>query len=86
MHSANLEKSHRLTRLLNVLIEAKQHQKVMSTMELVDKTRICAVSTAISELRAQGYVIDCFRVDRVFYYILVAHPRTRGGVFYGKRN
>lgn len=54
MHAARLS-TPRLTRLLTVLKEAKRRNEQLSTLEIGDRARICAVSTAISELRSRGH-------------------------------
>ena len=50
MHYANLKKSKRLQKLAAFLRDRKPH----STMEIIKRTGICAVNSAISELRRNG--------------------------------
>ena len=75
MHAARLS-TPRLTRLLTVLKEAKRRNEQLSTLEIGDRARICAVSTAISELRSRGAVIMCLQYRHRFYYWLVKAPTT----------
>lgn len=66
MHYAKLENSHRLKNLLLLLKCGRE----LSTMELSLKCGIYALSTAISELRHQGYNIECRREGRKWLYSL----------------
>jgi len=64
MHHAKLSKSDRLKRVLKLLRTGSK----LSTMQIVRKARVCAVSAIVSELRANGYAIRCWRSgDRWFY-------------------
>ena len=45
----------RLTRVLRVLRDGRPH----TTRELIERARVCAVNTCVSEMRALGYVIEC---------------------------
>ena len=54
MHSATLEKSDRLQRVYNRLMEGPA-----TTMELIRDAGVCAVNSIISELRNNGIGIDC---------------------------
>lgn len=67
MHSANIEKSARLQRVLNRLYEGPA-----TTLELVRDANVCAVNSIISEIRNNGYQVDCSCVGRgKFIYSLV---------------
>ena len=59
MHHARLSKSSRLQRCLRAL---KRHPNGISTRGLIREAGICAVSSVISELRANGAEIDCRRM------------------------
>ena len=45
----------RLARVLGVLRDGRPH----TTRELIERARVCAVNTCVSELRALGYEIEC---------------------------
>ena len=68
MNYANLESSDRLRRVLRTL----KRKAELSTLEIGIRARVCAVSTAVSELRANGYAIRCQRCGDVWYYRLEA--------------
>jgi hypothetical protein len=64
MNAAQLTKSARLKRVRDVLIDGMKH----TTRDIIQAAEVCAVNSIISELRANGMVIDCQRVgDRWFY-------------------
>lgn len=64
MHSASVEKSHRLQRVLKVLSDTKPH----TTREIIRKASVCAVNSIISELRDNGYKIECQRMGSKWFY------------------
>lgn len=73
IHKANM-KSPRLRRVAAVLADGAEH----SSLEIQRRARVCAPGTCVSELRANGAVIDC-RVDvrpsgRVWLYRMVTPP------------
>ena len=55
IHSARLETSERLQRVLEVLSDGKPH----TTREIIMAADVCAVNTIVSELRDNGCSIDC---------------------------
>lgn len=57
IHAATLEKSSRLRRVLTLLV--KRADAGATTLEIDRLANICAVSTAVSELRSCGYEITC---------------------------
>lgn len=65
MRHAKLDKSPRLQRLAAVL---RSHRKPLSTMELITKSNVAAISAAISELRENGMDIKCWRSGDVWWY------------------
>ncbi len=69
MHAASL-KTGRMTRTLRVLKEAHRKSYAPSTRDIQHKAFVCAVSTIISELRAHGYQITCYRTGQVWRYSL----------------
>ena len=78
MNYANLSRSHRLQRVRNVLMDACAENQELSTLEIADRARVCAVSACVSELRAHGYTINCRRVNdywgkRIWLYSM-EHP------------
>ena len=58
MHHAKLKKSARLQRVAKLL---KAHKRPLSTMDIIEKAKVCAVNSIISELRENGMKIDCQR-------------------------
>jgi hypothetical protein len=68
IHFARIENSDRLRRVLAVLSDRQPH----STMEIVQAAEVCAVNSAIAELRMNGIRIECRQVGRErFEYTLV---------------
>jgi hypothetical protein len=74
IHFAKIEKSPRLRRLLAYLLECGENGA--TTREINNDASIMAVSTAVAELRLNGFVIDCHFQGRtvqgssVFRYVL----------------
>ncbi len=66
MHSASLQKSERLTRVLDLLRVGKE----LSTLDIIEKAHVCAVNSIISELRQNGINISCKRKGPHWYYTL----------------
>lgn len=58
IHAANADTSKRPLRVLGVLADRKKH----STLSIISRARVCAVSSIVSELRSSGHRIDCERV------------------------
>ena len=56
MHAADLAKSPRLRRTLDVL---RAHPAGLTTMALVQWTGSCAVHSDVAELRANGIPVTC---------------------------
>jgi len=76
MRHARLATSPRLRRALVALQETGGE---ISTYELAQKAKICAVNSVVAELRENGAVITC-RQDakdgtRRFYYTLAEAPK-----------
>lgn len=72
MHYARLDKSKRLQRLLSVLADGEEH----TTMDIIRKASICAVNSAVSELRRNGYNVLCRSLgvvedSRIYGYRLI---------------
>ena len=54
MHFANITKSERLKKVLDILADRKEH----STIELAKATDSVAIHSDISEIRANGFPIE----------------------------
>lgn len=63
MHFAKVESSDRLKRVLDVLADGLPH----STLEIQRKAKVCAVGSSVSELRSNGYRIECKRSGKGFF-------------------
>jgi biotin operon repressor len=66
MNYARLESSPRLKRLAEVLADGREH----STLDIALRAGICAVNSAVAELRENGYDIDCQRRGDTWSYQL----------------
>lgn len=66
MNYARLEHSPRLKRLAELLADGREH----STLDIVQRAEICAVNSAVAELRANGYDIACRRSGDTWHYRL----------------
>lgn len=68
-HSARLEYSDRLIRVMDALDEAGE--KGLTTRQIIRKAGVCAVNTCISELRENGLDIECKQegVGRFRYWL-----------------
>jgi hypothetical protein len=66
MHAARIETSPRLQRVLETL----QRGGRWTTRELIETAHVCAVNSAVAELRANGYPITCERRKNVWLYWL----------------
>jgi len=53
IHYANIKNSKRLQRVLNLLADGCEH----TTRDIIQRADVCAVNTAIAELRSNGYEI-----------------------------
>ncbi len=71
MKAANPERSKRLQRVDKLLSDRRQH----STLDIIRRARVCAVSAIVSELRQAGRRINCtvqmVHGQRVWFYKLV---------------
>ena len=72
MHSANIDKSERLQRVLGLLWDGKFH----TTREIIRRANVCAVNSIVAELRANGFKIECHRERNKWYYKCVK-PKTK---------
>ena len=55
MHSAAVERSPRLQRVLALLRDGNEH----STRAIVQECDVCAVNAIVAELRDNGYPVEC---------------------------
>ena len=75
IHYAKLHNSPRLQRLLKFLSDLKPH----STREIIQGANICAVNTAVDELRENGFDVVCAYIKtladgaRIYHYQLHKH-------------
>lgn len=68
IHYARIENSDRLRRVLAVLSDGHPH----STLEIIQAAEVCAVNSAIAELRMNGFRIECRQIGRErFEYTLI---------------
>lgn len=70
MHAAQLSKSARLKRVLKALTEADKKGEALSTMQIIEQAKVCAVNSIVAELRANGYPISCKRDNGCWFYKL----------------
>jgi len=68
MHKASM-KSSRLINVLRILVDGRPHE----SYELAYKAKQAAISATISELRANGIDIRCYRRNGRYHYQLM-HP------------
>jgi len=64
MNAASIENSDRLNRVLELLSQGGE----FTTLDIIKQANVCAVNSIISELRQNGFDIDCQRrADKWFY-------------------
>ena len=66
MNAANIDKSERLQRVLDVLNDYREH----TTLSIQNGAGVCSVSACVSELRFNDYKISCNRRGKYWYYRL----------------
>lgn len=66
MHAANIEKSERLGRVLDLLSKGGE----FSTLDIIRQANVCAVNSIVAELRQNGFDIDCQRKGEKWFYRL----------------
>lgn len=74
IHYARIENSPRLQRLDRFLQDGKWH----STREVMRGADVCAVNTAVDELRENGRNVRCERRGRYWYYRMVTDDNPAG--------
>jgi hypothetical protein len=71
IHYARIETSARLRRVYQLLTDGEWH----GTWDIMTRAEVCAASTAIAELRANGFDIETRCVGRGLYeYRILAVP------------
>ncbi len=71
MHSAQIQNSPRLQRTHAVLMDGLEH----TTLNISIKAKICAVNSAVAELRDNGFDIKCERRGDLWFYRLVGEEQ-----------
>jgi biotin operon repressor len=71
MRSARLAHSPRLQRVLALLADGLPH----STRQIIQEAHICAVNSAVSELRDNGIPIRCSKALGIYYYQIDAKKK-----------
>lgn len=66
IHYARYEKSERLQRALAFILDGRQH----TTLEIIHGADVCAVNSAMDELRANGFDARCVKKTRPAVYQL----------------
>lgn len=64
VNSAQLENSQRLQRTIAVLEDGREH----TTLNIIANAKICAVNSAVAELRDNGFDIKCQRRGDLWFY------------------
>ncbi len=64
MNAANLTRSDRLQRVFKLLSGGGE----FTTLEIIQRAGVCAVNSIISELRQNGFKIDCQRRNDKWFY------------------
>lgn len=79
MHAARLEHSAQLQRVHALLSDGQEY----STLDIVNRARVCAVNSCVAELRTQGSEILCRQSsgsngERIWLYrLLRSAPRRQ---------
>ena len=66
MNAASIESSDRLNRVLDLLSQGGE----FTTLDIIKEANVCAVNSIISELRQNGFDIDCQRRGNKWFYKL----------------
>ena len=66
MNAANIDKSERLQRVLDVLNDYREH----TTLAIQEGAGVCSVSACVSELRCNDHKISCNRRGNKWFYRL----------------
>lgn len=68
IHAARLDRSPRLQRLRDYLRDGQWH----TTLDIIAGAQVCAVNSAVCELRCNGLDVQSRAVGRVWEYRMVA--------------
>lgn len=66
MNAASIESSERLNRVLYLLSQGGE----FTTLDIIKSANVCAVNSIISELRQNGFDINCQRRGEKWFYRL----------------
>jgi len=66
MNAANIEKSARLGRVLDLLSQGGE----FTTLDIIKQAGVCAVNSIVAELRCNGFEINCQRRGDKWFYRL----------------
>ena len=66
MNAANIEKSARLGRVLDLLSQGGE----FTTLDIIKQASVCAVNSIVAELRCNGFEINCQRRGDKWFYRL----------------
>ena len=72
MNAASIENSDRLNRVLELLSQGGE----FTTLDIIKQANVCAVNSIISELRQNGFDIDCHRRGDKWFYKLEKDLQT----------
>ncbi|CQR43688.1 hypothetical protein THICB3320738 [Thiomonas sp. CB3] len=72
MHYARIDTSPRLQRVAALLADGRAY----TTLDIVQAAGVCAVNSAIAELRWNGYSIECRREGDVWVYRQISAPKN----------
>ena len=64
MNAASIEKSARLGRVLDLLLQGGEY----STLDIIKQANVCAVNSIVAELRQNGIDINCQRRGERWFY------------------
>lgn len=70
MKAARIATSPRLQRVADLLADGRPY----TTLDIVQSAGVCAVNSAIAELRWNGYSIECTRTADIWTYRLLSAP------------
>jgi hypothetical protein len=70
MRAARITTSPRLQRVAQLLADGRPY----TTLDIVQGAGVCAVNSAIAELRWNGYSIECRRSGDLWTYRLLSAP------------
>ena len=73
MRAARITASPRLQRVAALLADGRPY----TTLDIVQGAGVCAVNSAIAELRWNGYSIECQRSGDLWIYRLLSAPTPK---------